>query len=142
VQSKNSPTEIHKVVVEVYGENVIPRKQVSVWCNQFKEGRTSLLDEERAGRPTSACDAVNERRVEQLLLADRHMKLNEIAYAFNLSKTCWNAYSRCHSLCITMQLPTLLEKHVKPFRRWVGKFSNTPLTSLTSHPLTSTYLES
>jgi uncharacterized protein (DUF927 family) len=27
---------------------------------------------------------------------------------------------------MTMQLPTLLEKHVKPLRRWVGKFSNTP----------------
>jgi hypothetical protein len=28
--------------------------------------------------------------------------------------------------CMTMQLPTLLEKHVKPLRRWVWKFSNTP----------------
>jgi hypothetical protein len=59
----------------VYSENVISCKQVSVWCNQFKEGRTSLLDEERAGRPTTACNAVSERRVEQLLLTDRRMKL-------------------------------------------------------------------
>jgi hypothetical protein len=44
--------------------------------------------------------------------------------------------------CMTMQLPTLLEKHVKPLRRWVGKFSNTTLTTLTLHPLTSTCLES
>jgi hypothetical protein len=51
---QKSTTEIHKEVVEVYGENVISCKQVSVWCNQFKEGRTSLLDEERAGRPTAA----------------------------------------------------------------------------------------
>jgi hypothetical protein len=55
-----SPTE----VVEVYSENVISRKQVSVSCNQFKEGRTLLLDEEHAGRPTTACSAVNERQVE------------------------------------------------------------------------------
>jgi hypothetical protein len=27
------PTEIHKEVVEVYGENVISRNQVLVWCN-------------------------------------------------------------------------------------------------------------
>jgi 2-succinyl-5-enolpyruvyl-6-hydroxy-3-cyclohexene-1-carboxylate synthase len=67
-------TEIHKDVVEVYGENVISRKQVSVWCNQFKEGQTSLLDEEHTGRPTTACNAVNERQVEQLLLTDRRMK--------------------------------------------------------------------
>jgi hypothetical protein len=58
-----------------------------VWCNQFKEGRTSLLDEECAGRPTTACNAVNERRVEQLLLTDHRMKLKEIAYTLNSSKT-------------------------------------------------------
>jgi transposase len=81
------PTEIHKKVVEVYGENVISRKQVSVWCNQFKEGRTLLLDEERAGRPIPACNAVNESQVEQLLLTDRHMKLKVFAYTLNLSKT-------------------------------------------------------
>jgi hypothetical protein len=58
---QKSPTEIHKEVVEVYGENLISRKQVSVWCNQFKKRRTSLLDEEHRGRPTTACNAVNER---------------------------------------------------------------------------------
>jgi transposase len=84
---QKSPREIHKEAVKVYGENVISRKQVSVWCNQFKEGRTSLLDEERGGRPTTACNAVNERRVEQLLLTDRRIKLKEIAYTLNLSNT-------------------------------------------------------
>jgi hypothetical protein len=54
------PTEIHKELVEVYGEHLISRKQVSVWCNQFKKGRMSLLDEECAGRPRTACNAVNE----------------------------------------------------------------------------------
>jgi transposase len=86
MQSKNHQN-IHKEVVEVYGENVISRKLVSVWCNQFKEGRTSLLDEERAGRPKTARNADNERRIEQLLVTDRCMKLKEIAYSLNLSKT-------------------------------------------------------
>jgi hypothetical protein len=76
---QKSPTEIHKKVVEVYGENVISRKQVSVRCNQFKDGRTSLLDEECTGRPTTVCNAVIEHRVEQLLLTERGMKLKEIA---------------------------------------------------------------
>jgi transposase len=93
---QKSQTEIRKELVEVYDENVISRKQVSVWCNQFKEGRTSLLDEERAGRPTSACNAVNERRVEQLLLSDRRMKLKEIAYTLNLSKN--TVYRTVHDL--------------------------------------------
>jgi histone-lysine N-methyltransferase SETMAR len=85
---QKSPTENHKEVVEVYGENMISRKQVSVCCNHFKKSRTSLL-EERAGRPTTARNAVNERRVEQLLLIETYarMKLKETAYTLNLSKT-------------------------------------------------------
>jgi hypothetical protein len=55
-----------------------------------------VLDEERAGRATTACNAVNERRVEQLLLTDRRMKLKETATSYS-SKTCWNAYSRCQN---------------------------------------------
>jgi histone-lysine N-methyltransferase SETMAR len=47
----------------------------------------SLLDEERAGRPTTACNAVNQCWVEQLLLTDRCMKLKETVYTLNLSKT-------------------------------------------------------
>jgi transposase len=85
---QKSPKEIHKEVVEVYGENVISRKQVSEWCNQFKEGRTSLPDAERAGRPTNACNAVSERRDEQLLLADRRIKVKEIAYTLSEKKSC------------------------------------------------------
>jgi transposase len=84
---QKSTTEIHKEVVEVYSENMISCKQVSVWCNQFKEGWTSLLDEEHAGRPTAACNAVNEHRLEQLLLTDRRMKLKGTAYTLNLSQT-------------------------------------------------------
>jgi transposase len=91
---QKSPTEIYKEVVEVYGANVISHKRVSVWCNQFKERRTSLLDEERAGRPT-ACNVVNERRVEQLLLPDHSIKLKEIAHTLNWSKT--TAYRIVHS---------------------------------------------
>jgi hypothetical protein len=59
--------------VVVYGENVISREQVSAWCDQFKEGQTSLLDEELVGRPTTAWNAVYEGLVEQLLLTDRRM---------------------------------------------------------------------
>jgi hypothetical protein len=72
--------------VEVYGENVISRKQVSVRCNQFKDGRTSLLDEKCTGRPT-VCNAVTEYRVEQLFLTERCMKLKEIAQTLNFSNT-------------------------------------------------------
>jgi transposase len=135
---QKSPTEIHKEVVEVYDENVISRKQVSVWCNQFKEGQTSLRDEEHAGRPTAACNAVSEHRIEQLVLTVRRMKLKEIAYTLNLSKT--TVYrivddTLGYRKVSAWWVPKELTEHHKAQR-------TPPLTALTSHPLTSTCLES
>jgi hypothetical protein len=85
MQSKKSPTEIHKVVVEVYGENVISRMQVSVWWNEFKEGRMSLLDDE----PVIV-------ELNNFAHWSSH-ELKEIEYTFNSSRMCWNSYSRCQT---------------------------------------------
>jgi hypothetical protein len=43
--------EIHHQLCEVYGENVMSAGGVRQWCRMFKNGRTNVHDEERAGRP-------------------------------------------------------------------------------------------
>jgi hypothetical protein len=42
-----SPAEIHQQLVDVYGESVLSRKQVYLWCNEFNAGKTSVVDEQR-----------------------------------------------------------------------------------------------
>jgi hypothetical protein len=45
--------------VSVYGQNVFSRKEVSVWRNKFKDGRTALNDEpgqHRGRQKTSLTD--------------------------------------------------------------------------------------
>ena len=46
-----SPAEIHKQIVAVYG-NVMNRQNVTKWCCEFSEGRTDVHDEQRSGRPS------------------------------------------------------------------------------------------
>jgi hypothetical protein len=104
---------------------VISRKQVSVLCNQFKEERMSLLDEERAGRPTTARNAVNERRVEQFFLTDCRTKLKETATSYS-SKTCWNAYSRCQTFALQCNSPHCWKNTWKHWEDGLGN-SRTPL---------------
>jgi hypothetical protein len=40
-----SPAKIHRQLVEVYGANVMSRKQVGVWCTAFDNSRTDVQDE-------------------------------------------------------------------------------------------------
>jgi hypothetical protein len=55
-----SQRKLHREIESVYGDKVFSRKEVSVWCNKFKDGRTALNDdpEKNSGRPrTSHTDA-------------------------------------------------------------------------------------
>ncbi|GBN57012.1 hypothetical protein AVEN_16475-1 [Araneus ventricosus] len=62
---KVKPAEIHRQLVEIYGENVITDGKVRKWVRQFNYGRTNVHDEARTGRPSVVNDGlvakVNER---------------------------------------------------------------------------------
>jgi hypothetical protein len=42
-----SQREIQRRLVSVYGQKIFSWKEVSVWCNKFKVGRTALNDDHR-----------------------------------------------------------------------------------------------
>jgi hypothetical protein len=60
------------------------------WIEIFKDGRTSVTDEERSGRPTTQ----NEERAMELLLQNRRATADETAKQLNISTG--SAYSVVH----------------------------------------------
>ncbi|GBM73825.1 hypothetical protein AVEN_75252-1 [Araneus ventricosus] len=48
--------EIHRELVEIYGENVMTDGMVGKWVRQFSDGRTNVHDEARSGRPSVVND--------------------------------------------------------------------------------------
>jgi hypothetical protein len=47
-----SQSEIHRRLVSVYDQNVFSGKEVFVWCNKFKHGRTAFSNPKKhIGRP-------------------------------------------------------------------------------------------
>jgi hypothetical protein len=50
-----SPAEIHKQIVAVYG-NVMNRQNVTKWGREFSEGRTDVHNVQRSGRPSLISD--------------------------------------------------------------------------------------
>jgi len=83
----NTPSEIHRELVAVYGDQVMSKKQVWVWCKAFNEGRFDLADEPRVGRPRSSTSDENVIRVDGLIQEDRRRKVRELAVELELPKS-------------------------------------------------------
>lgn len=79
------PAEIHRELVEVYGNNVLSRKQVWCWCREFDNGRTDITDEHRSGRPSTSASDQNICQVEGMIREDRRITLSHIAEVLNIS---------------------------------------------------------
>ncbi|GFN89060.1 mariner mos1 transposase [Plakobranchus ocellatus] len=60
--------------------------QIYQWCSWFKDGRTSLQDKPRSGRPNTANNDWNTARIDELIRVDRGVKLKEIALKLDIPK--------------------------------------------------------
>lgn len=64
-----------------YGNQAPSHGMVHKWFSQFRCGRTSTNDSERSGRPAE--EMVN--KIHDIVLADRHVKVKEIAEMIRIS---------------------------------------------------------
>jgi hypothetical protein len=61
-----TPTEIHRRLQAVYGENTVNRTTVNRWAITFCEcepGRANIVDQPRSGRPVSVTDDKHQKRL-------------------------------------------------------------------------------
>ncbi|GBP84488.1 Putative uncharacterized protein FLJ37770 [Eumeta japonica] len=56
------------------------------WARLFQQGRESCEDDPRAGRPVTVVTEENVRKIEKFVLADRRIKLWQIAEELQISK--------------------------------------------------------
>ena len=50
------PSEIHRQICQVYGDNAMSDGMVRKWVRMFNEGRENVHDEARSGRPSLVND--------------------------------------------------------------------------------------
>lgn len=79
--------ETHKLIVQAYGDSTLSYSQVSRWLKAFKEGREEVVDEPRAGRPSTSTTDDNLARGRDLLNSDRRLSVWMIAETLNIPKT-------------------------------------------------------
>jgi len=71
--------DIHKEMLPMYGEHCLSRQAVHNLVQKFSEGRTSIEDEHRAGRPVEIATPETLQRVEEIIRAERRATVDAVA---------------------------------------------------------------
>ncbi|XP_035210368.1 protein Wnt-16-like [Stegodyphus dumicola] len=66
-------SEIHRQIVEVYGDKAMSRQQVAKWCRSYQAGREHVENRnmEESGRPSSSRTDINTTRAEEIVQSSR-----------------------------------------------------------------------
>jgi len=86
--------QIHLRMCAQYGDKVLSGRIVYEWTEMFENGRTSVTDAERSGRPATATTTRNEEITLELIRENRRIIVEEVAGRLNVSVG--SAYSLIH----------------------------------------------
>jgi len=67
------------MLVQVYRDNSVEKAVVYKWVERFAEGRESVTDEERSGRPATSRTEENIANVRQIVHENRQLTVRSIA---------------------------------------------------------------
>ena len=73
------PNEVYTRMSVQYGSSCLNQRNVYIWIEIFKEGRISIKDEPRQGRPSEGNTPEKKQAVNDMILAKRRIAVEEIA---------------------------------------------------------------
>jgi len=74
------------MLVKVYGDNAMKKTAVYKWVKRFSEGRESVTDGERSGRPATSRTTENIANVRQIVRENRRLTVRSVAEQVNINR--------------------------------------------------------
>ena len=68
-------TDIHRELCDAWGDSYVSYPCVTKWIREFQEGRQSIEDAPRTGRPVTQTTTENIEVVRQLIDSDPHVSI-------------------------------------------------------------------
>jgi len=82
-----TPQTILEEMSAVYGDSCPGKTMVYKWHSLFKQGRESIEDDPRPGRPVEATSSDIVEKIEKLVLEDARLKKRQLAEMVGVSPT-------------------------------------------------------
>jgi len=86
VKLDENATETYEKLKRAYGEHALSRTQVFRWHKSFLDGRESVEDEPRSGRPCTSKMDENVTKARDLVSNDRRLTVRMISSVLNLNR--------------------------------------------------------
>ena len=86
VKLGNTGNAIREMLVQVYGDNAMKKTAVYKWVKRFSEGRESVTDEERSGRPATSTTEENITKVRQIVRENRRLTVRSVTEQVNIDR--------------------------------------------------------
>ncbi|XP_043285125.1 histone-lysine N-methyltransferase SETMAR-like [Venturia canescens] len=80
-----SGSETYQMLKTAYGEDCLSRSKVFEWYGRFKNGRESLEDDPREGRPSTSTTDDNVERVRTLVASNPRVSVETLSRKLNIS---------------------------------------------------------
>jgi len=81
---KIAPNDIHRRLLNVYGDQTVDVSTVRRWVVRFSSGDSDVKDKPRSGRPCTAVTPRNKERLDQLIRANRRITTREMCTELNI----------------------------------------------------------
>ena len=92
VKLGKSTTETFSILKTAYGDVAMKRATCFRWHKRFKNGRLSVEDDERSGRPSTSTDDPHIDKINTLVRANRRQTVRELA------EECGISVGSCHHI--------------------------------------------
>ena len=105
---KITPNDIHRRLLNVYGDQTVDVSTVRRWVERFSSGESDVKDKPPSGRPCTAVTPRNEERLDQLIRANRQITTRELCTELNIG------FNALETIVATLE-------YLKVCARWVPR---------------------
>nr|APL98296.1 truncated putative DD34D transposase [Bactrocera tryoni] len=85
VANEFSCADTLKMLQKAFGESALSKTRTYEWYRAFKEGRETVEDMPRSGRPSTSVTDDNVEKVKEIVAENSHVSLREIAHKLEMS---------------------------------------------------------
>jgi len=82
---KIAPNDIHRCLLNIYGDQTVDVNTVRWWVAHFSSGDSDMKDKPRSGQPCTAVTPRNKERLDQLIHVNWRIMTRELCTELNIS---------------------------------------------------------